>query len=202
MDSKMNSPPFSQLERLSALADDQVQGDDFANAMAEIAMNDQLNQSWHVYQVIGDVMRSDELAPTSHELRFWDRLEATLEAEKELITPSIFKIAPIAAKQTSANEWSVRKKWVGGASFSAIVALVVVGAWQMEEGASQWVSNTSRRDMVTSAPSATVIDAQSVIVRDPELDALMSAHQQFGGHSAFQMPSGFLRNATFERPQR
>lgn len=198
----MNSPPFSQLERLSALADDQVQGDDFANAMAEIAMNDQLNQSWHVYQVIGDVMRSDELAPTSHELRFWDRLEATLEAEKKLITPPIFKIAPIAAKQTSANEWSVRKKWVSGASFSAIVALVVVGAWQMEEGASQWVSNTSRGEMVTSAPSATVIDAQSVIVRDPELDALMSAHQQLGGHSAFQMPSGFLRNATFERPQR
>lgn len=198
----MNSTPFSQLERLSALADDQVQGDDFANAMLEIAMNDQLNQSWHVYQIIGDVMRSDELAPTSHELRFWDRLEATLEAEKELITPSIFKIAPIAAKQTSANEWSVRKKWVSGASFSAIVALVVVGAWQMEEGASQWVSNTSRGDMVTSAPSATVIDAQSVIARDPELDALMSAHQQLGGHSAFQMPSGFLRNATFERPQR
>ena len=34
------------------------------------------------------------------------------------------------------------------------------------------------------------------------IDALLAAHQQLGGHSAWQMPSGFLRNATFERPAR
>jgi sigma-E factor negative regulatory protein RseA len=31
---------------------------------------------------------------------------------------------------------------------------------------------------------------------------MMAAHKQFGGTSALQMPSGFLRNATFETQQR
>jgi sigma-E factor negative regulatory protein RseA len=38
------------------------------------------------------------------------------------------------------------------------------------------------------------------MLRDPELDALLSAHRAMGGNSALQLPSGFLRNATFERP--
>ena len=38
-----------------------------------------------------------------------------------------------------------------------------------------------------------------VMIRDPQLDALSCpAHKQFGGASALQMPTGFLRNATFE----
>ena len=40
--------------------------------------------------------------------------------------------------------------------------------------------------------------AQGVMIRDPNLDALLAAHRQFGGSSALQMPTGFLRNATFE----
>jgi sigma-E factor negative regulatory protein RseA len=36
------------------------------------------------------------------------------------------------------------------------------------------------------------------MIRDAELDALLAAHRQFGGTSAFQVPTGFLRNATFE----
>ena len=39
-----------------------------------------------------------------------------------------------------------------------------------------------------------------VMLRDPRLDQLLEAHQQAGGAS--QMPSGFLRNATFDGPSR
>lgn len=39
-----------------------------------------------------------------------------------------------------------------------------------------------------------------VMLRDPRLDALLEAHQQAGGGS--HMPSGFLRNATFEGQSR
>jgi sigma-E factor negative regulatory protein RseA len=40
------------------------------------------------------------------------------------------------------------------------------------------------------------------MLRDPRLDELLAAHKQYGGASALQMPAGFLRNATFEAPQR
>jgi sigma-E factor negative regulatory protein RseA len=44
--------------------------------------------------------------------------------------------------------------------------------------------------------------AAPVMIRDPQLDALLAAHRQFGGTSALQMPTGFLRNATFEEGAR
>lgn len=43
-----------------------------------------------------------------------------------------------------------------------------------------------------------VVSEQGTMVRDARMQALLAAHQQFGGISALQMPSGFLRNATFE----
>ncbi|WP_296490048.1 sigma-E factor negative regulatory protein [Rhodoferax sp.] len=46
------------------------------------------------------------------------------------------------------------------------------------------------------------VSAAPVMIRDPQLDALLAAHRQFGGTSALQMPTGFLRNATFEEGAR
>ncbi len=40
------------------------------------------------------------------------------------------------------------------------------------------------------------------MIRDPRLDEFLAAHRQLGGASALQMPAGFLRNATFEGPNR
>ncbi len=56
-----------------------------------------------------------------------------------------------------------------------------------------------------SASSATgelAMGSPPVMLRDPQLDALLAAHRQFGGTSALQMPTGFLRNATFEEGSR
>jgi sigma-E factor negative regulatory protein RseA len=41
-----------------------------------------------------------------------------------------------------------------------------------------------------------------IMVRDPQLDELMAAHRQLGGHSILQVPTVFLRNATFEESVR
>jgi sigma-E factor negative regulatory protein RseA len=40
------------------------------------------------------------------------------------------------------------------------------------------------------------------MIRDPQLDRLLAAHRQFGGATALQTSSGFLRSATFEGPAR
>jgi sigma-E factor negative regulatory protein RseA len=51
--------------------------------------------------------------------------------------------------------------------------------------------------------SALAMTAEApVMIRDPQLDALLAAHRQFGGTSALQMPAGFLRRATFEEGPR
>ena len=45
------------------------------------------------------------------------------------------------------------------------------------------------------------VSEQGTIVRDARMQELLAAHKQAGGASALQVPSGFLRNATFESPQ-
>jgi sigma-E factor negative regulatory protein RseA len=54
---------------------------------------------------------------------------------------------------------------------------------------------TSARLTAPASPAQSVMP--STMLRDPQLDALLAAHRQFGGTSALQMPSGFLRNATY-----
>jgi sigma-E factor negative regulatory protein RseA len=39
------------------------------------------------------------------------------------------------------------------------------------------------------------------MVRDARLEEMLAAHKEVGGMSALQVPSGFLRNATFETPR-
>jgi sigma-E factor negative regulatory protein RseA len=193
MENLMHSPNSLKQEHISALADGQLLGEDFSHAMTDLGQNAQSAQSWHLYHVIGDVMRSDGLAPTTHELAFLERLEAKLALEPEPISAPVLIAVPALANQISANDASMRWKWFAGASFSALVALVVAGGWPLQG---------AEVSQVTSVAPVALTEDQAVMVRDPELDVLMAAHQQLGGHSAFQMPSGFLRNATFERPQR
>jgi sigma-E factor negative regulatory protein RseA len=91
----------------------------------------------------------------------------------------------------------------------ASVALVGVLAWQGyqfvgERG--QSVAAPQLAQLPAQAPASAVLaegsGAAEVMLRDPRLDAMLAAHRQFGGTSALQMPSGFLRNATFEEGNR
>ena len=60
--------------------------------------------------------------------------------------------------------------------------------------------------VVTTNPAPAVFQAvvteRGVMLRDPQIEELMAAHRQHGGMSALQMPAGFLRNATYDVPQR
>lgn len=43
---------------------------------------------------------------------------------------------------------------------------------------------------------------QGPVMRDPQLEALMDQHRQHGGLTALQLPTVFLRNATYDAPTR
>jgi sigma-E factor negative regulatory protein RseA len=199
----MNTNSLKQ-DHLSALADGQVLGDDFSRAMAVVAQDEQAVQSWHLYHVIGDVMRSDGLAPAVQEWGFWERLESKLDAEPVRVHVSVPPVAvPASSPNVSANDSSIRWKWFASVSFSALLALVVIGGWPPVNDNAAQLAGKEGLPVASASPAPTAAGPESaVMVRDPELDALMAAHRQLGGHSAFQTPSGFLRNATFERPSR
>lgn len=48
----------------------------------------------------------------------------------------------------------------------------------------------------------TVVSEPQVMIRNPQLDALLAAHRLVGAASVLQMPAGFLRNTTLEEGPR
>lgn len=66
-------------ERLSALVDGEAADDDVKQACAEWRGDAKARQSWHAYQLIGDVLRSDDLASAAgRDEAFLRRLRARL----------------------------------------------------------------------------------------------------------------------------
>ena len=194
---KMN--PISN-EQISDLVDGHLAGVAGAQAFEALLADRQAVQTWYTYEVIGDVMRSAELAPTGSDLAFWERLQSKLADEP--VRPSTVVAegpASIDTRLASANASAYRWKMVAGLAGFACVGVV---------GLSLWAQTDQRRDAQmatqnTPSPTApgTLVAAETIagpMLRDARLDELMAAHRQLGGHSALQVPAGFVRSATYE----
>lgn len=160
-------------------------------------------RAWHAYHVIGDVLRSSELAPTSSDHAFLERLERRLAQEPA--RPVDVEPRPVlkTINLPSANASVFRWKMFSGMACVALVGVLSANMWLQtgSHGAAQMTVEAK----VAPQAAATLVTAGSgagAMLRDPHLDELMAAHRQLGGHSALQMPAGFVRNATFEGPAR
>lgn len=202
-------------ELISALADGQLRGAEFVRTLERLQVSEVARSTWHTYHVVGDVLRSDGAVASSRDAEFVQRLKRQLQSETPTVLPlpvhdwvadSALAVTGDAANQglqLSANEAWFRWRRVAGVL--SLVAVSLIG-WQFgfREGASQDSPQLVRRAPVPELMSASSLAAAQapVMIRDPQLDALLLAHRQFGGTSALQMPAGFVRNATFEEAAR
>ncbi|MBX3586574.1 MAG: sigma-E factor negative regulatory protein [Ramlibacter sp.] len=205
-------------DMISALADGQLRGQDFAQAVAQLSVSAQARATWHAYHVIGDVLRSPELAPVSSPAAFMSRLQASLQ--NETVSPAnVVAIESIAAsgrparttsqfgtEAQAANASTFRWKLLAGVASLAAVAAVtwgVAGGGVGQAGAgAQLAQAPAAQPSAAQPPMVLAGNERQAMIRDPRLDELLAAHRQAGGASALQMPAGFLRNATFEGPGR
>lgn len=208
----MHDATSQSAERISALVDGQLDGDQFLRTMTEVCSEPEAAQTWLAYHVVGDVLRSPELAPSVHDLQFLDRFSQRLALEADLrpanaqmseeglgLDPSPL---PLAALLPSANDSVFRRKMWAGAACVLVSAVLGLGLW--DQLSPQNVGQLSRgleRETPRSLVAAGIAETE-VMIRDPRLDELLLAHQQLAGHSALQMPAGFLRNATYEGTKR
>lgn len=200
-------------EWISALADGQLGGEAFAHAVAQACAPGSARAAWHTYHVIGDVLRSGELAGGAPAVDFVGRFQQRLVGEPRLY-PEVVATAQAAAmvrpsepNSPAANASLFRWKLVAGAACVAAAATVVLSV-------SGVMGVSPARGVLVQAPGAPVVAAKPalnadvaaaqapVMIRNPRLDELLAAHRQSGGASALQMPAGFLRNATHEAPAR
>ena len=76
------------LERLSALVDGEIDGDAAAQACTHWRENGSSRSSWHAYQLIGDVLRSDDLATDpARDAAFLVALRLRLADEPVVLAP-------------------------------------------------------------------------------------------------------------------
>ncbi|MDD3936701.1 sigma-E factor negative regulatory protein [Rhodoferax sp.] len=194
-------------ELVSALVDGQLRDAEFARAMAHLESSSEARQRWHSYHVLGDVMRTGQAGVRARDADFVLRLRARLQQEAvPLVVPNAPSAIVAGSSKSSANDHRWRLV-VGLAS----VAMVAVVAWQGFQGqaspdpqlaAAPPSAQSTASPLAQSGALANAMGGAPVMIRDPQLDALLAAHRQFGGTSALQMPTGFLRNATFEEGAR
>lgn len=218
-------------ERVSALVDGQLQGDEFVQALADLASSSDARSSWDTYHLLGDVMRSGGAAVRTHDADFVRRLRRGIAGSTiEIVAIQAYDIRAGGQKRSiffSANESSWRRiagfasvalagvlawqglHWASSADSSATPQLAQQNAAPSVQAASSTALADVRRTRVgqplirSDGSSALAMTSEApVMIRDPQLDALLAAHRQFGGTSALQMPAGFLRRATFEEDLR
>ena len=192
---------------VSALVDGDLQGEDFARGVQVMAGDAVARQIWQDYHLIGEILRSGDraLGPAVGNTSgaFMTRMSANL-AKEPGFAPTAAAI-PIQALHTvrapAANDSTFRWKMVAGVASMAAVAAI---GWSAVGG----MVNSPAQGQLALGPQLAQPDTVLVgsnggpMIRDARLDELLAAHRQLGGASALQMPSGFLRNATFDGPAR
>ena len=187
----------SQKEQLSALADGQLAGEDIGAAL-EFAGSDEGRQTWQLYQLVGDVLRSPELAHhAQHDVLSGVRAE--LARAPRLQTAQLETIVPARAPDRAANGAVFRWKVAAGV---ASVAAVAAFGWSSLHTASDHGMQLVQADAPEQSVPGEMLAMQAgpgapIMLRDPRLDELLAAHRQYSSVAALQMPANFLRNASF-----
>ncbi len=196
---KMNNEMQNQ-EALSALADGQLEAEAFASTAEQLLTSTQFRAAWHSYHLIGDVMRSTELAHCKDDAAFVARFRARLDNEPQRPVSAVAEVdAPIAADFAGRATAAANAPWKWLAVAASVVAVGAIGWNMLALGISGGASVQLSQSPVPGLVQVTAGNSSgSVMLRDARLDELLAAHKQMGGTSALQMPAGFLRNATFD----
>lgn len=210
----------SALENLSALTDGELDSAAAGRACTGWREDPSQRSAWYAYQLIGDVLRSDDLASTARrDAAFLAGLRTRLAAEPVVLAPQA-EPEPAAAAMPAAARRGGRWSWMAptavAAGFVMVTGALLVTRSPQPAGVpgqptlasngfslpqqSVVVPTLAAQEMPVVEPRA--VGANGKLIRDPRLDRYLAAHQQFAGTSALGVPSGFLRNAAAEAPNR
>jgi sigma-E factor negative regulatory protein RseA len=187
---RADAPADDRRETISALAD----GDPAALERACALWRDDAHAraTWHSYHLIGDVLRSDDLASSpARDAAFLAALRERLAAEPVIVAP----LAAVSPRR--------RQGWLlpmaAAAGFVAVAGVLVVVRMGAPDGATPPVAGVpAPAASVTlagsggGAPSVPVYSGQ--MIRDPHLDRYLQAHRAALVGGAVAVPGGVPRS--------
>jgi sigma-E factor negative regulatory protein RseA len=183
---------------LSALMDGEVADAEAERALRRWRDDDQARADWHVYHLVGDVLRSNDFAqPPAHD-------EAFLLALRQRLAQTPVVLAPTRG-QASARR--LRRRWIGSvavaAGFVAVAGVMVVTRLAGPGGEPGGALLASQPALPSPVLRVANLPAggEGVLIRDAQLDRYLEAHRQFGPSAAL-LPGGVVRSAASVAPQR
>lgn len=182
-----SDPPSANAnaQAMSSLMDNDLTPDAVGSVCDQWRIDPESRQRWHAYQLIGDVMRSDDLANSpARDEAFLQSLRVRLAREPVPMAPLTAAKAPAAAEAERLSvgngaaavparrslRWAVAPAAVA-AGFVAVAGVMVatrVGTPAIETGA-----------VIAVAPQGGVA-ASGTLVRDAGLDRYLKAHRSLG----------------------
>jgi sigma-E factor negative regulatory protein RseA len=178
---------------LSSMADGEAGPEAQERCLALWAGDSQARERWRDYQLIGDVLRSQELARDgSHDAAFVHALRARLAHEPAVLRP---KTPPLAVARS--RNWAVPIAAVAGVA--AVAGMVVMLRGVPDSGAPVLAQQGNAAPvMATSVAAPQQVPAAQVVngrlIRDARLDRYFAAHRQSANGAALQMPGAVVRS--------
>jgi sigma-E factor negative regulatory protein RseA len=212
--SNLSPPQQPRTELLSALADGELDAGGTLAACELWRSDEQAQIQWADYHLIGDVLRSEDLARSgAHESALFARIQAELAQQPVVLAPQQTPRTespggPVVAARHPDARNSRRAWWTASAVAAALVA--VAGAWSVSRvplpvDSGALVAQAGVAPLSASASTVVSSDATvdaGTVVRDAELDRYLAAHKQFSSASVLGAASGSLRQVVLESSAR
>ena len=188
--------PSSEEQRRSLSAAADGEADAVGPACRAWAEDADARASWHAYHLIGDVMRSSELASEAgRDAAFLSRLHSRLADEPVVLAPPARPSLRFAA-------WRVPAAMAAGFALAAGVALVVSLSRPSGESSGLVAQLPASESLLqvseAGSPGLRPAMAQGALIRDARLDELLRAHQSARGGMASAIPASALRRVDAE----
>ncbi len=197
-------------EQISSLVDGELDAADIERVCSRWRAGESSHATWHVYHLIGDVLRSEDLArpPQSDHLAL-ARLRTRLAAEPVHLVPAGRAVAPVADARGQRRAWGTLAAVAAGfAAVAGVLVVLRVAGGPDAPSASPAVALAGAVPTSGATPGRLadqphlVLAADGKLVRDTRLDRYLDAHKHFSGSSALGVPSAFLRGATSDASNR
>ena len=194
---KSEEPAAGKTASLSALLDGETDACEVAALCEAWRRDERQRDDWHAYHLIGDVLRSEELAPDPVRAQaFLSALHERLAREPVRLLPPPTPAPGVSAAPSRSGAWRRRlpRRWVAPVGLAAgvvMVAGVVLSTRTESPGRTlAWWAP----DHAAAAASAAERDS----LAQAELLHYLQAHKEYPGTATLSPAAGYLRNAAYE----
>ena len=152
----------------------------------------QARRDWHTWNLIGDVMRSEELARAPvRDADFLARLHKRLADEPVVLAPAAVKLAAVRGW---GQVWLLPAAVVAG--FVTVAGVLVVARTAPPSSSPVLAANMEPGPSTAAVSSALPASSPGVagLIRNPRLESYLRAHQTARGSPAAAVPGGGMRN--------